>query len=154
MGAKGGGVVGRVDDLEALRQLKARYFRLLDTKDWSAFEALFSTDASFDIRSGDGGSVIHGAAPFVDHARSQLSDAISVHHGHMPELTLTSELTATGIWAFEDEIWFPPGHAPAYIHGYGHYHETYVNGSSGWRIASLRLTRLRVIEHHARGVIP
>jgi hypothetical protein len=31
-----------------------------------------------------------------------------------------------------------------YIHGWGHYHETYVKLDVGWRILSTRLTRLRV----------
>jgi hypothetical protein len=30
------------------------------------------------------------------------------------------------------------------MQGYGHYHETYVHGPSGWRIKSLKLTRLHV----------
>ncbi|WP_063130621.1 nuclear transport factor 2 family protein [Nocardia fusca] len=30
-----------MNDHEALRALKARYFRLMDTKDWSGFRALF-----------------------------------------------------------------------------------------------------------------
>jgi SnoaL-like domain len=29
------------DDIEAIRQLKARYFRLMDTKDWDGFRASF-----------------------------------------------------------------------------------------------------------------
>ena len=31
-----------------------------------------------------------------------------------------------------------------YLHGFGHYHETYVRTPEGWRISSTRLTRLRV----------
>jgi len=31
------------------------------------------------------------------------------------------------------------------VHGFGHYHDTYVKSSDGgWRIASSRLTRLRI----------
>ena len=30
------------------------------------------------------------------------------------------------------------------LHGFGHYHETYVRLDAGWRIRSSRLTRLRV----------
>jgi hypothetical protein len=30
------------------------------------------------------------------------------------------------------------------MHGYGHYHETYVRLADGWRIKSIRLSRLRV----------
>ena len=41
--------------VEQIRQLKARYFRLLDTKRWDEFEALFSADAVFDMREAAGG---------------------------------------------------------------------------------------------------
>ena len=32
----------------------------------------------------------------------------------------------------------------SFLHGYGHYHETYVRTEAGWRIKSVRLTRLYV----------
>ena len=31
------------------------------------------------------------------------------HHGHMPEIELTSPTTAKGIWAMEDRVWWPAG---------------------------------------------
>jgi hypothetical protein len=34
----------QVLDKEAIRELKARYFRLMDTKDWSGWKALFTPD--------------------------------------------------------------------------------------------------------------
>jgi hypothetical protein len=51
--------------------------------------------------------------------------AVTVHHGHMPEIELTSNGDATGTWAMEDELWFPDGSPVLHVHGYGHYHETY-----------------------------
>jgi hypothetical protein len=38
----------------------------------------------------------------------------------------------------------PAGGSGHFLHGLGHYHETYVRTPGGWRIASLRLTRLRL----------
>jgi hypothetical protein len=45
----------------------------------------------------------------------------------------------------EDELWWPAGSPITHLHGYGHYHETYVKGADGWRIASMTLTRLHRI---------
>ena len=60
----------------------------------------------------------------------------------MPEITITSETTATGIWAMEDKLIWRDG---SRLHGYGHYHETYRKGADGaWRIATLDITRLRL----------
>ena len=41
--------VKRLADIEAIKQLKARYFRLLDTKQWDDLKALFARDAQFNI---------------------------------------------------------------------------------------------------------
>jgi len=65
---------------------------------------------------------------------------ITVHHGHMPEIELTSATTATGVWAMEDMLRWPDGRE---MHGYGHYHETYEKVGGAWRIKSSKLTRLR-----------
>jgi hypothetical protein len=43
----------------------------------------------------------------------------------------------------EDHLWWPEGSPIQHLHGYGHYHETYVKQAPGWRIATLTLTRLR-----------
>jgi hypothetical protein len=72
-----------------------------------------------------------------------LESVVTVHHGHMPELRLTSPTTATGVWAMEDELWWPEGSPIRHLHGYGHYHETYAKTPAGWRISSMRLTRLQ-----------
>lgn len=127
--------------LEELRRLKARYFRLLDTQDWDGLVDVFTDPVEIDV-SEDGGGVTTSARSFVDSVRRVLHGAVTVHHGHMPELELTSPTTATGIWAMEDRIWFPEGAPVARLVGQGHYHETYERTPAGWRIASMRLTRL------------
>ena len=76
------------------------------------------------------------------HAPVRIGDVVTVHHGHMPEVTVTSATTATGVWAFEDRLWWPEGAPLRRLHGFGHYHETYVKTDQGWRIASLRISRL------------
>jgi hypothetical protein len=73
-----------------------------------------------------------------------LRDVVTVHHGHMPEIEITSPTTATGIWAMEDHLRFPPGARLRELHGYGHYHETYVKLEGEWRIQSTKLVRLRL----------
>jgi len=130
-----------VADVEAIRQLKARYFRTMDTKDWDGFLAVFAPDVAIDM-TGEGGVHTEGAVDFVATVRSSLEGAVTVHHGHMPEIEITSPTTATGVWAMEDHLWWPEGSPVRHLHGYGHYHETYVKTVGGWRIASLHLSRL------------
>ncbi len=129
------------DDLEAIHQLKSRYFRTLDTKDWDGFLDVFTPEVIIDMTA-EGGVRSEGAAQFVAAVRSSIEEAVTVHHGHTPEVTITSPTTATGVWAMEDHIWWPEGSPIRHLHGYGHYHETYAKTEKGWRIASMALTRL------------
>ena len=129
------------DDIEAIKQLKARYFRFLDTKQWVALQQLFVDDATVDMRT-EGGKETRTAAAFIETLQSNLEGVTTVHHGHTPEIELTSSNTASGIWAMEDELWWPEGAPLRHMHGFGHYHETYRSVDGWWRIAGMTLTRL------------
>ncbi len=126
--------------IEAIKQLKARYFRSLDGKDWGAFREVFTDDFVSDT-TGSGGKVITGADEFVDFVQQTLADKVTVHHGHMPEIELVSADSAKGIWAMEDRVRFL-GFID--MHGFGHYHEEYRKVGDQWRIAYSKLTRLRM----------
>ncbi len=129
-----------MDDIEAIKQLKARYFRTMDTKDWDGMRRVFTDDVVMDT-SEAGGEVQRGADDFVAFLRETLGDVITVHQGHMPEIELTSDSTATGVWALNDILIWPTGMR---LDGYGHYHETYEKTVDGWKIASSKLTRLHM----------
>lgn len=127
-----------MEDIEAIRQLKARYFRTMDTKDWEGMRRVFADDVIADTSSA-GGNVITGADDFIAFLKETLSGAVTVHQGHMPEIDLTSASTATGIWALNDLVIWANG---VRLNGYGHYHETYEKVGDDWRIKTLKLTRL------------
>ena len=129
-----------MDDITAIEQLKARYFRTMDAKDWAAMREVFVDGVVMDTTA-SGGGVISGADDFMTFLRETLADVVTVHHGHMPEIELTSSTTATGIWAMEDMLRWPDG---TELHGYGHYDETYEKADGAWRISSSTLTRLRM----------
>jgi SnoaL-like domain len=132
--------------VEELRELKARYFRLMDTKRWDEWADLFTEDCVAWVE--DQPDVTYtGRDQFVTSTSSILAEAVTVHHGHMPEITLEpgDEDRAQGIWAMEDCVQIPTPDGDITLKGYGHYHERYRRGGDGrWRIASLRLERLRV----------
>jgi uncharacterized protein (TIGR02246 family) len=129
-----------MDDLEAIRQLKARYFRTMDTKQWEQMRGVFTDDVVVDTTA-SGGSVVSGADAFMAFLRDTLANVVTVHHGHMPEIELTSPTTAAGIWALQDLLVWPNGMR---LEGYGHYHETYEKVGSEWRIKTSTLTRLHM----------
>jgi len=143
--------IERLDSIEAITQLKARYFRCMDTKNWDAMREVFTDDVVVDTTQDAGGEAIHGGEVFMSFLRGVIGDVITVHHGHMPEITVTSPTTATGIWAMEDMLRWPDG---SEMHGFGHYHETYEKIAGDWRIKTLTLTRLRVDFSPAPSVSP
>jgi uncharacterized protein (TIGR02246 family) len=129
-----------LDDIRAIEQLKARYFRTMDTKDWDGMRRVFTDSVVMDTTD-SGGSVISGVDEFMAMLRETLAGVVTVHHGHTPEIELTSGTTATGIWAMEDTLRWPDG---SELHGYGHYHERYEKVGGEWRISASKLTRLRM----------
>ena len=137
--------IERLIAIEDIRRLKARYFRCMDTKDWDGFRDVFATDGEMDMRAEAGeGGLVRGAQAIADFVRGVVDPVQTVHHGHMPEIDVTSPTTATGIWAMEDLLRWPPGGPVSGMHGWGHYHETYVKRDGDWLIHTLTLTRLRV----------
>jgi uncharacterized protein (TIGR02246 family) len=129
-----------VDDVEAIKQLKALYFRTMDTKDWAQMRRVFADDAVIDTTA-SGGQLIAGADEFMTFLRETLAEVLTVHHGHMPEITLMSPSTATGVWALQDMLIWPDG---SRMHGYGHYHDAYTKLDGSWLIQASTLTRLHM----------
>lgn len=140
-GGEGYALAMNSEDRDAIVQLKARYFRLMDTKDWDGLRNVFTEDVVIDTTE-DSGTVINGVDDYMPFLISQIGNVTTVHHGHMPEINFVDDEHATGTWAMEDELWWPEGSPIQYLHGYGHYHETYVRTADGWKISSMRLTRL------------
>jgi uncharacterized protein (TIGR02246 family) len=139
-------VTERLDAIEQIKALKARYFRCMDTKDWDGFAEQFAPDAVMDmsgeVPEGDG--ITHGNRAIAAFVRDAVDAVVTVHHGHMPEIEVTSPTTARGVWAMEDKLRWPDGAPIRTLHGYGHYHETYERIDGRWLIKTLTLTRLRL----------
>src|SRR5687768_5096207 len=87
-------------DIEAIRQLKARYFRALDTKDWDGFKSVFTEDAAIGpvdsgmtdellaLRSEDARQPVaaSGLDAFVQRVATNIGPLITTHHGHQSEI--------------------------------------------------------------------
>jgi hypothetical protein len=128
-------------DREAIQEVQARYFRFLDSKDWTDFRAQLTPDVHVDLTVDDQG--------VFDDADSLIAwfqqFGVTVHQGHMPEIDVTSPDTANAIWAIEDLNKTPDGSGGfVTYHGYGHYWVSYVKVDDQWLVSSLTVTRLRV----------
>jgi ketosteroid isomerase-like protein len=137
--------VRQLADIEAIKQVKARYFRFVDTKDWAALRTLFTDDARHYYVDADGTEKFTTNDDYFPMMASMLTNGVTTHHGHTPEITLLGETEAEGIWAMLDYVQCDMPQGRQSLMGYGHYFETYRKGDDGvWRISSKRNVRLRV----------
>jgi SnoaL-like domain len=127
-----------------ISQVKARYCRFLDTKDWTAFTNLFTEDLVLDVSDGTNLEPLRGRDGAMQYVQAALGTARTAHQVHSPEIDLRGD-EAHVIWAMQDRVeWDPPRGGLASLTGYGHYHERYVRRDGGWKIAASRLTRLMI----------
>jgi hypothetical protein len=133
--------------IEEIKRVKSNYFWGLDHKDWEFWRReVWAPDATLIVPEASRECV--GFEAILAYVKESTGDQVSVHHGHMPNIEITSDTTATAIWAMEDRLFrtreFPLEDGSIHLHGFGHYHETYVKLAVGWRLHTTKLTRLRV----------
>jgi len=137
--------------LQAIRDLKAKYFYYTDTQQWDALLALFLANAITDFREAvqphNPDLLLHDPASFVANNAFVLAGVTTMHLGFNPQIEFQGPDAATGIWAMEDWLWIPAGtnvlpHGT--VHGFGHYHDSYRRVDGQWRIAATRLTRVHI----------
>ncbi|WP_182358934.1 nuclear transport factor 2 family protein [Tomitella gaofuii] len=156
--------------VEEIKRTFAGRLRCMDTKNWDGYASFHTDDVVSDswrsqgaaqpssgsdaAADGNGAAPVTGGAALTEAIRATLDGerpVTSVHHAHTPEIELTSDTTARGVWAMEDRLWWTrPGSGSAdedteeWLHGYGHYHEEYRKVGGRWLISYRALTRLRV----------
>jgi hypothetical protein len=127
--------------IHEITQLKSRYCRFLDMKDWDSFSDLFTEDCVHYV-SAESPQPAQTNDEYLQNLRTQLSQRLTIHHAHMPEITLLSETEAEGIWATANSSRATASSAQPTT-TYGHYFETYRKCADGrWRISSKRNVRL------------
>lgn len=130
-------------DIEAIKTLKARYFRLMDGKRWQELLNVFTDDCAFE--GGDPAPV--GREQFVDSVRTTLAGVVSIHRGSMPEIELLTEDHARGTWQFDwiglEESEASQPDAEMRFGGCGEYREQYRKLDGTWYIASMQTTWMR-----------
>ena len=119
-----------LEELEAIKQLKYRYLRSLDLKQWGEFEDTFSPDATADYGEGLRFASRDAVVAFM---RDSLGpDMITLHQCHHPEISIEGA-SATGRWYLEDKVLMPEHRL--ILEGAAFYEDRYVRTPGGWRIA-------------------
>ena len=147
--------VARLAATLEIMQLKASYFRGVDTCDGDLVRGILAEDCVLDYigcctdpKSGKDfipamNVVLRGRDSWLSDGMSRLG-IVSVHQGHNCEVRFTGETTAKVIWSMTDRLWFPPGGEYSLMTGHGHYHETYEKIGGAWQLKTTHITRIRV----------
>jgi hypothetical protein len=143
---------------QEIMQLKARYFRGVDTCDGDLVRGMLAEDCVLDYvgcctdpKSGkdfmpDMNVVMRGRDSWRSDGMSSLG-IVSVHQGHNFEVEFIDDATAKVVWSMTDRLWFPRGWEYSLMTGHGHYHETYQKVGGAWKLKTTHITRIRVEAH-------
>ena len=120
-------------DIDEIRQLKYRYLRTLDTKQWDEFEACFLPEVTADYN----GLAFADRAALVGYMRENLGPGmITMHQVHHPEITVDGD-PATGRWYLQDQVIVEA--FTFMLEGAAFYEDRYVRTPEGWRVVAHRL---------------
>jgi len=138
-------------DTMQIQRVMSAYCRYVDTKQWEQLRDIITDDASLRFLGVDA-QTLHtftGAAGLIAACKEGISDLATVHHLHNPEINIADDQHASAIWAMEDRFYMTDdaGKSIRVFHGYGHYHVTFINQAGHWKIADLKLTRVRLVQY-------
>ena len=137
-----------LEAIELIKQLKARYFRFLDTRNIEGLKSVFTEDATAKFKGADYDFDLTGWPALETFYRKSFSaDAFGMHNGHHPEINVAGD-RATGIWYLQD--FFVQLKHDITVMGSALYEDEYRRENGVWRIATTGYVRLWE-EHHTRG---
>jgi hypothetical protein len=122
----------RLEDIEAIKQLKYRYWRHLDLKEWDELARTFAPDATVCYSSGKyefrGVDVI---MKFLSDSLGEARGSVTIHQGHHPEIELLGDDTARGTWALYNYMFNIKENRGIRIGAY--YEDEYVKLGGAWK---------------------
>ncbi len=124
-----------IGDIEAIKQVKYRYLRALDTKHWDDFADTLSDDVIGDYGSSVGEELhFTNRVELVNYMRKALGPAvITEHRVTHPEITVAGD-TASGNWYLQDRVIVADFNFM--LIGAAFYRDQYRRTDEGWKISA------------------
>lgn len=134
--------VQKLNDIEAIKSLKGKYFRCLDSKLWDELETTLSPNIVTSYS--DGKLVFKGPKEVTNYFKEVMPvEEISMHMGHTPEITIDSETVATGRWYLQDKLIFTDGKFKGIeVNGGAFYTDKYEKINGEWLIVETGYERI------------
>lgn len=132
----------RIEAIEEIKRVKYRYFRYFDTADVDAIGDVFTEDVVITVLGGVYKFELHGRDAYIKLIKEGAhAEMITQHNGHHPEIELTSDTTATGLWYLNDYVM--DFRRKQHIMGTAFYRDTYKKERDGkWRIQRTEFERV------------
>lgn len=128
--------------VDQIRQLKARYTRLLDSQQWDELASMFVPEARFTLAAFGDPIVFTSRQEWIDYITPLLGGGTTVHQVYQAEIEVVDANTASASWGMSDYVIPAPDSGRESFRGHGHYLEQYRRIDGSWRIVELQLTRL------------
>jgi ketosteroid isomerase-like protein len=127
-------------EMEAIKQVKYRYLRGVDTRDWDLVASTLTGDATSAYSSGK--LSYTGRDAIIGFLRESMTerDMLTSHKVHQPEIELTGADSATARWGLEDVVIILS--AGITIRGAAYYEDRMRKEGGEWRIAHTGYRRL------------
>ena len=128
-------MIRELHDIEAIKKLKAKYWRCLDKKLWTEMEDVFAEDAKADYGPK---YKLDGRDAILQFLKDNLGpDNVSTSHGgHSCEIDITGDTSAKGIWAMNNLMIREPS---TRIMEWGHYEDEYIKQDGRWQVKSTKI---------------
>lgn len=122
-------------DIDDIKQVKYRYLRALDTRDWDEFADTLTEDVAGDYGQSLGeGLHFTDRAALVDFMKTSLGpEIITEHRVTHPEIVVNGD-EATGTWYLQDRV--IAADFNFMLIGAAFYHDRYRRTSEGWKICA------------------
>lgn len=120
--------------IEQIKQLKARYFRAIDTCDIPLLQTLLTPDIALSFHSPAYQFELQGLDAALDlYRQSFTTTRLAMHNGHTPEIDVQGN-EATGVWYLN--YVFINLEDKTHMHGGALYQDRYVQQDGRWWIAA------------------
>ena len=128
----------RLEDVEAIRALKARYFFCCDRKDPKGMRACFA-DGPVQIDYGAVGKFDRADALVKVFTEIGCHDyMVEMHHGMNPQVSVVDDTTAKGTWSLHYFLINTQTKGLTQLAGF--YEDEYKKANGAWKIAKTRFT--------------
>ena len=135
--------VQRLKDIEEIKELKGKYFRCLDSKNWDLLETTLSPNVHTEYSNGH--LRFDGPQQVTNYFKENMPKTqVTLHQGHTPEFEFESDKVAYGRWYLQDIVMFTEGSdfAGTQLNGSAFYRDKYEKIEGQWLIVETGYMRV------------